>query len=168
MLYMQEARMIDHIGFPVSDYERAKAFYLRALAPLGYSIVMEMSGDINPGGHPAAGFGEGGKPDFWIGGEGGLDKRFISRSSPRRARQSMRSTRQRWKLARATTARRDFARTIMRTITARSCSIPTATISRPCAIHRLKSAQAGTRSPDQDKELSPACAGMSGEKSRST
>ena len=26
--------MIDHIGFPVSGYERAKAFYLRALAPL--------------------------------------------------------------------------------------------------------------------------------------
>ena len=26
--------MIDHIGFPVSDYERAKAFYLKALAPL--------------------------------------------------------------------------------------------------------------------------------------
>jgi catechol 2,3-dioxygenase-like lactoylglutathione lyase family enzyme len=74
MLYMQEARMIDHIGFPVSDYERAKAFYLKALAPLGYSIVMEMPGDINPGGHPAAGFGEGGKPDFWIGGEGALSK----------------------------------------------------------------------------------------------
>jgi hypothetical protein len=26
--------MIDHIGFPVSDYERSKAFYLKALAPL--------------------------------------------------------------------------------------------------------------------------------------
>ena len=29
--------MIDHIGFPVSDYQRAKAFYLKALAPLDYS-----------------------------------------------------------------------------------------------------------------------------------
>ena len=27
--------MIDHVGFPVSDYERSKAFYLKALAPLG-------------------------------------------------------------------------------------------------------------------------------------
>ena len=26
--------MIDHIGFPVSDYAGSKAFYLKALAPL--------------------------------------------------------------------------------------------------------------------------------------
>jgi catechol 2,3-dioxygenase-like lactoylglutathione lyase family enzyme len=30
-----ECTMIDHIGFSVSDYARAKAFYERALAPLG-------------------------------------------------------------------------------------------------------------------------------------
>ena len=35
--------MIDHIGFPVSDYQRAKAFYLEALAPLGYSLIMEVT-----------------------------------------------------------------------------------------------------------------------------
>jgi catechol 2,3-dioxygenase-like lactoylglutathione lyase family enzyme len=64
--------MIDHIGFPVSDYERARAFYVKALAPLGYSLIMEVSQQEND--HPAAGFGAGGKPDFWIGGEGGLDK----------------------------------------------------------------------------------------------
>ena len=29
--------MIDHVGFPVSDYERSKAFYTAALAPLGYA-----------------------------------------------------------------------------------------------------------------------------------
>ncbi len=34
--------MIDHIGFPVSDYARSKAFYMQALAPLGYTLVMEM------------------------------------------------------------------------------------------------------------------------------
>lgn len=66
--------MIDHIGFPISDYEKSKAFYAKALAPLGYSLVMEVSGDINDGGFPAAGFGANGKPDFWIGGEGGLSK----------------------------------------------------------------------------------------------
>ncbi|MGE5156812.1 MAG: VOC family protein, partial [Gemmatimonas sp.] len=27
--------MLDHVGFPVSDYARAKAFYAAALAPLG-------------------------------------------------------------------------------------------------------------------------------------
>lgn len=56
--------MIDHVGFPVSDYESAKAFYLRALAPLGYSLVIEVSAQDNQSGHPAAGFGIGGKPDF--------------------------------------------------------------------------------------------------------
>lgn len=66
--------MIDHIGFPVSDFERSKAFYLKALAPLDYSLVMEMMQERPPGEAPAAGFGARGKPDFWIGGEGGLDK----------------------------------------------------------------------------------------------
>jgi catechol 2,3-dioxygenase-like lactoylglutathione lyase family enzyme len=64
--------MIDHIGFPVSDYQRAKAFYLKALAPLDYTLVMEVNQD--DGDYPAAGFGAEGKPDFWIGGEGGLNK----------------------------------------------------------------------------------------------
>jgi catechol 2,3-dioxygenase-like lactoylglutathione lyase family enzyme len=63
--------MIDHLGFPVSDYERSKAFYAAALAPLGYVLIMEVAQGEND--HPAAGFGRGGKPDFWIGGEGGLD-----------------------------------------------------------------------------------------------
>ena len=65
--------MIDHIGFSVSDYERAKAFYLKALAPLDYTLIMEVEQEIEKG-FPAAGFGAEGKPDFWIGGEGGLNK----------------------------------------------------------------------------------------------
>jgi catechol 2,3-dioxygenase-like lactoylglutathione lyase family enzyme len=64
--------MIDHLGFPVSDYERAKAFYARALAPLDYSLVFEVTQQLNSGA-PAAGFGANGKPDFWIGGEGGMN-----------------------------------------------------------------------------------------------
>jgi catechol 2,3-dioxygenase-like lactoylglutathione lyase family enzyme len=63
--------MIDHIGFSVSDYARAKAFYEKALAPLGYSLVMEVT--AHETGQPAAGFGRDGKPDFWIGGEGKLE-----------------------------------------------------------------------------------------------
>jgi catechol 2,3-dioxygenase-like lactoylglutathione lyase family enzyme len=64
--------MIDHIGFPVSDYARAKAFYAAALAPLGYTLIVEVQQDHN--GAFACGFGIGGKPDFWIGGEGSLNK----------------------------------------------------------------------------------------------
>ena len=64
--------MLDHAGFPVSDYARSKAFYLQALAPLGYVLVMEVQQNENDS--RAAGFGVGGKPDFWIGGEGGLQR----------------------------------------------------------------------------------------------
>lgn len=66
--------MIDHVGFPVSDYARAKAFYAAALAPLGYGLVMEVTAAENPSGAAAAGFGRDGKPDFWIGAEGKLGK----------------------------------------------------------------------------------------------
>jgi catechol 2,3-dioxygenase-like lactoylglutathione lyase family enzyme len=69
---LEKTRMIDHLGFPVSDYPRSKAFYLAALAPLGYSLIMEVPAGVTEGGYPAAGFGADGKPDFWIGAEGGL------------------------------------------------------------------------------------------------
>jgi catechol 2,3-dioxygenase-like lactoylglutathione lyase family enzyme len=52
--------MIDHIGVAVSDLERSIAFYQKALAPLGYELLRKYEG-------VAAGFGAGGKPDFWIG-----------------------------------------------------------------------------------------------------
>ncbi|HZP76879.1 MAG TPA: VOC family protein [Pseudolabrys sp.] len=65
--------MLDHIGFSVSDYARAKRFYTQALAPLGYALIMEVEQETQKG-FPAAGFGAKGKPDFWIGGEGGLNK----------------------------------------------------------------------------------------------
>ena len=64
--------MIDHLGFPVADYARSKAFYAKALAPLGYALVMEIAAEHTESKFPAAGFGAEGKPDFWIGGEGGL------------------------------------------------------------------------------------------------
>lgn len=64
--------MIDHIGFPVSDYEKSKHFYEKALAPLGYKIIMETTAQQTESGAPAVGFGVGHKPDFWIGGEGRL------------------------------------------------------------------------------------------------
>ena len=66
--------MIDHVGFPVSDYDSAKAFYAAALAPLGYSLIMEVTPEQTEAGNAAAGFGRDGKPDFWIGSEGGISK----------------------------------------------------------------------------------------------
>jgi catechol 2,3-dioxygenase-like lactoylglutathione lyase family enzyme len=66
--------VIDHVGFPVSDYARSKAFYAEALAPLGYELLIEIDGVHTESRAPAVGFGRSGKPDFWIGGEGGLEK----------------------------------------------------------------------------------------------
>jgi catechol 2,3-dioxygenase-like lactoylglutathione lyase family enzyme len=66
--------MIDHMGMPVRDIARATEFYLKALAPLGYGLVMDVSAAET--GHGAAvGFGppgedadfQSGKPSFWIG-----------------------------------------------------------------------------------------------------
>lgn len=59
--------MIDHTSVNVSDYEKSKAFYEKALAPIGYTLLMEVPANANPGGVSAAGYGENGKPDFWIG-----------------------------------------------------------------------------------------------------
>ncbi|WJS84698.1 VOC family protein [Paracoccus sp. TOH] len=59
--------MIDHIGIPVSDLPRARAFYDRALAPLGVGLLMEVTEEVT-GGHGAhLGYGREGKPFFWIG-----------------------------------------------------------------------------------------------------
>jgi catechol 2,3-dioxygenase-like lactoylglutathione lyase family enzyme len=51
--------MIDHTGVDVSDFARSKAFYEKALAPLGYTKLKEWE--------TFAGFGVAPKPDFWIG-----------------------------------------------------------------------------------------------------
>ncbi len=50
--------MIDHVGIDVRDLEAAKRFYEQALAPLGYTKLSEYP--------EAVGFGEPGKPDFWV------------------------------------------------------------------------------------------------------
>ena len=58
--------MLDHIGFGVSDLARCKAFYEKALAPLGYRLVMEVTPEQSGGG-AHAGFGDDRKASFWIG-----------------------------------------------------------------------------------------------------
>ena len=63
--------IVDHVGFGVSDYPRAKRFYTEALAPLGFTLVMEVSPEQNEGSKVwACGFGKNGKPEFWIGSDG--------------------------------------------------------------------------------------------------
>ena len=50
--------MIDHIGVAVSDLAKSKAFYQAALAPLGYTVLMDVG--------VAVGLGKE-RPDFWLG-----------------------------------------------------------------------------------------------------
>lgn len=50
--------ILDHLGIIVADHAHSKAFYDRALAPLGVAEVMSYG--------PASGYGRGPKPDFWI------------------------------------------------------------------------------------------------------
>jgi len=61
--------MLDHVGIPVSDYARSLAFYKQSLAPLGITLVMEVTPEMTGGGS-AAGFGSDGKPGFWFGDDG--------------------------------------------------------------------------------------------------
>jgi catechol 2,3-dioxygenase-like lactoylglutathione lyase family enzyme len=58
--------MIDHLGLGTSDYEKSKAFYAKALKPLGIGVIMEVTAE-ETGGDAATGFGKGQKPSFWIG-----------------------------------------------------------------------------------------------------
>jgi catechol 2,3-dioxygenase-like lactoylglutathione lyase family enzyme len=66
--------MIDHIGFAVSDYERAKTFYTKALAPLGYTLIMEVPGETTPAATPPQATASAASRTSWIGGEGKLEK----------------------------------------------------------------------------------------------
>lgn len=56
--------MIDHTTVHVNDIEGSKQFYLAALAPLGYEVVIDLP-DMK-----AAGLGAGGKMDTWLHGHG--------------------------------------------------------------------------------------------------
>lgn len=69
--------MIDHVGIDVSDIDAAKAFYEKALAPLGYEKLREFP--------EAVGFGEQGKPDFWVAKRGKPGTSHVAIASPDRA-----------------------------------------------------------------------------------
>ena len=127
--------MIDHIGLNVRDVARATEFYLKALAPLGYGIVMQVSAEET--GHGAAvGFGAGQKPSFWIGeGEPKSGPMHVAFVAPSRAA-VMPSMMRRSRPAARTMARRVSGPNITPIITGPSSSIPTATMPRRSAICR--------------------------------
>jgi catechol 2,3-dioxygenase-like lactoylglutathione lyase family enzyme len=57
--------MIDHTGFSVSNAHASRLFYEKALAPLGYAVLMEIPTE-HTGGIVVLGFGVAPKPDFWL------------------------------------------------------------------------------------------------------
>jgi catechol 2,3-dioxygenase-like lactoylglutathione lyase family enzyme len=68
--------MIDHIGIPVSDLGKSKKFFSQALAPLGYTVLMDVDG--------AAGLGSA-RPDFWIAKGNAQSPTHICFAAPTRA-----------------------------------------------------------------------------------
>lgn len=59
----KSSNMLDHVVYPVADYERSLEWYLAALKPLGYTLKMQFD---NEGGR-TAGLGEAGaRADLWI------------------------------------------------------------------------------------------------------
>ena len=54
--------MLDHVKLNVRYFDASRRFYVEALAPLGYEVVMEFD--------RVCGLGEGGKPDFWVAEQG--------------------------------------------------------------------------------------------------
>jgi catechol 2,3-dioxygenase-like lactoylglutathione lyase family enzyme len=50
--------MFDHIGFGVTNLSESKAFFLKALRPLGVEVAME--------GPYGVGMGRNGKPSLWL------------------------------------------------------------------------------------------------------
>jgi catechol 2,3-dioxygenase-like lactoylglutathione lyase family enzyme len=72
--------MIDHLEVAVSNLARSKDFYARALAPLGYALMMEIGPPVVT--VRFAGFGDR-KPDLWLAERGanrpGLHVAFLAR-----------------------------------------------------------------------------------------
>jgi len=63
---MDELRLtLDHVTLSVADLERAVAFYLAALAPLGLGLVARVGAEQG-GGVEYAGFGIGRKGTLWL------------------------------------------------------------------------------------------------------
>ncbi len=70
--------MLDHVVLGVADYERSKAFYRAALAPLGLEVVLEID-------NVSCGFGKQGNPEFWVGTRERSGPVHVAFASPDRA-----------------------------------------------------------------------------------
>jgi catechol 2,3-dioxygenase-like lactoylglutathione lyase family enzyme len=55
--------MIHHVDFAVTDFARSRAFYVRALAPLGLAAIIDINREE---GRKLTGFGSPPDPEFWI------------------------------------------------------------------------------------------------------
>jgi catechol 2,3-dioxygenase-like lactoylglutathione lyase family enzyme len=64
--------MIDHVSIRANDIGKAKEFYIKALAPLGYSVMAEFAE------YKVAGLGADGKADLWISGKGSEDENHVA------------------------------------------------------------------------------------------
>lgn len=67
--------MIDHVSVRTSDLVKSKEFYTKALAPIGYSLLMDLPD------YGAAGFGAGGKADLWLSAKGASDDNHVAFSA---------------------------------------------------------------------------------------
>ena len=61
----KEVSMIDHTGLNVSNPEKSRNFYNKALAPLGYTMMMEIPKEYTDG-KVVLGYGVPPKADFWM------------------------------------------------------------------------------------------------------
>jgi catechol 2,3-dioxygenase-like lactoylglutathione lyase family enzyme len=56
--------MLDHVGIFVADWDKARAFYDAAFAPLGITMLAQIP-EQHTGGAKVCGYGRT-KPDFWL------------------------------------------------------------------------------------------------------
>ena len=128
--------MIDHTGIPVADFDRARSFYDKAFAPLGASLLVmvpvEHTGGVRVGGYGRE------RPVFWL--------HEVAAAGP--GRHYAFSARNRAEVdafyeAAMAAGGRDNGKPGLRphyhpTTTGPSCSIPTATTSKPSATRRAE------------------------------
>src|SRR5262249_11180455 len=76
--------MIDHTGVTVSKGSVSRAFYEKALAPLGYAVLREIPTEYT-GGRMVFGMGVAPKPDFWVAEGNGIEKIHIAFRADSRA-----------------------------------------------------------------------------------
>ncbi len=127
--------MLDHVGLPVADMDRSRAFYTKVLAVLGYELVTDVSEEMG-GGTAHAGFGVPGKPQFWISPASRWSAACTWLSQPRTRTPSTASITRPLRPARRITALPVSGPIITQTITAPSFLTPMDTTSRLSATSR--------------------------------